>query len=68
MYVVLNKCIHLYKKILDFFLQTHIKYIIPYNYPNIDLNIKSEYFPYIATVYTPTCKSSAVLGESVVCL
>ena len=39
------------KKSLIFFLQTHIKHIIPYNYPNIDLNIKSEYFPYIATVF-----------------
>ena len=43
--------IFILKKSLIFFLQTHIKYIILYNYLNIDLNIKSEYFPYIATVF-----------------
>ena len=54
MYVVLNKCIHLFKKkILDFFFFyiNLLVHIIPYNYLNIDPNIKSEYFLYIATVF-----------------
>ena len=55
------------------FLNTH-EYKILYNYPTIDPNIKSEYFLYITTVhfggggYTPTCESSSMLGDSVVCL